>query len=1015
VRRSWLSRPDPAVAAADRRAAALGPAAHAQLLAAGDRLAEVSALLALRAYEHAAAAWSRFGEADFRRWWELGAELAGGEPACREGALAYFGVAPADFGPGGLDTAAAWCALGRDVARVSRRLAVAFFERTAAVLRRPEALPRLRAWVDAGLPLHETRGWRGAFLAQAFFDAAPDALAVLGPADYRPWAEAGAALADAAGERQFFAAVPPGLAGWSDDERARFLAATVALAGAAPRAARVLWRELPPAVRDLSPVVRAALLRTLAGLPAGVAGPLAEVVPVVGAVVREVPEAERLDALAQVSALAAAHPDAAVGALRVLPRCYEEAAPADVRRWFAAGAAIAAENAAAGRAYFALESRTSLRVLHAGSTAATLEETEGVWRKLVQMLSGEGATVRGVDGFSLRPPLEDVPAEREVALPLEVDLLRTHEENCRLYRFLAAQLAGRREFGTYVREDLRARLRDPAEPELLEDLLLLAEGVRIHHHLAGAYVGLAGEAAWAGTRLLERWGAEPAPTRTVVLDALLALVLGARERPRWLPAHVVALVAALTAPLAAPTATVEDAVRVAHALAAALGTPALLVREVVADADLLLIDDLTGGEALEAFGAGASEPRSPGEAPRPAFDPPSLELGAPADERAPGGRPLGAEELRRLLEAGMKIGQGRGEAGGEGLPITALLGKIAAADLDALRRLLDEGAHDPARRPPGAAAGDDHAFAYDEWDHRIADYRAAWCRLREVTLAGDSGEFFGRTLADYARLLPEVRRQFQRIRPEMYRTIRGLEDGEDFDLNAVTDARIEVRARRAPSTRLYRSRMREARDVATLFLLDMSASTDEPLGPSSASGRPGRRIIDALKEALVIMTEALDELGDAYAIYGFSGQGRANVEFYLVKGFGERLGAGVKARIGGIAPRRSTRMGTAVRHAARKMAAIGARSKHLMLLSDGFPQDEDYGEDRRSHVYGIRDTAVALREADAAGITPFCITVDRAGHDYLREMCDASRYMVIDDIDGLPRELPKIYRRVVRA
>jgi nitric oxide reductase activation protein len=203
--------------------------------------------------------------------------------------------------------------------------------------------------------------------------------------------------------------------------------------------------------------------------------------------------------------------------------------------------------------------------------------------------------------------------------------------------------------------------------------------------------------------------------------------------------------------------------------------------------------------------------------------------------------------------------------------------------------------------------------------------------------------------------------------------------------------------------------------VATLFLLDMSASTDEPLGPSSASGRPGRRIIDALKEALVIMTEALDELGDAYAIYGFSGQGRANVEFYLVKGFGERLAAGVKARIGGIAPRRSTRMGTAVRHAARKMAAIGARSKHLMLLSDGFPQDEDYGEDRRSHVYGIRDTAVALREADAAGITPFCITVDRAGHDYLREMCDASRYMVIDDIDGLPRELPKIYRRVVRA
>src|SRR5262249_47621326 len=158
----------------------------------------------------------------------------------------------------------------------------------------------------------------------------------------------------------------------------------------------------------------------------------------------------------------------------------------DVRRWFAAGAAIAAENAAAGRAYFGLESRTSVRVLRAGSTAATLEETEGVWRKLVQMLSGEGVTVRGVDGFSLRPPLEDIPAERDVGLPMESAPLPTHEENCRLSRFLATQLAGRREFGTYADEGLRARLRDPAEPELLEDLVLVAEGVRVHHRLAAA-------------------------------------------------------------------------------------------------------------------------------------------------------------------------------------------------------------------------------------------------------------------------------------------------------------------------------------------------------------------------------------------------------------------------------------------------------------------------------------------------------------------------------------------------
>ena len=1010
MRRSWLSHhlpADPGLAEADRCAAALGPTAHATLLAASDRLAEVSPLLARRAYRHAAGAWERFGADGWRRWLAFGEAVATAAPACREGALAYFAVPPAELGDA--DAAASWGALGREVARVSRRLATAFFERTAPMLRRPDGMERLRAWVAAGLALHEARGWRGAFLAQAYFEAAPAALAGLGPGDYEPWAETGAALAGEAEERAFFTTLPDGLAEWTAEERALFLPTTRALAAASPRRARILYRELPPAIGKLPADARAALLRALARIDPRLAAPLAEFTPVAGAVLAEVPSGERLAALALVEELAAAHPEAAVAALRVLPRLYEEAGPAEVRRWFAAGTAVAADNAAAGRAYFALESRTSLSVLRAASTAAALDDTQGVWRKLVQMLSGEPVVVRGVEVATLRPPLADLPAEHEVALPLRVDWLPTHEDNCRVYRLLAALLAGRREFGTYAHPDLRAAVHDPA---LLEDLFLLAEGVRVHHRLAASYPGLAGEAHSLGTRLLERWGHEPVPSRTVVLDALLLLALGAGPRPAWLAADAALLVARLLAPLAAPGASVEDSLAVARALAAALDGPGLALPAAEPE-PVLLLDDLTGGEPLDPGGSDSGAP-APGGGEAPPLDPAALELASTRDEEAANGHPLSAAELRRLLEAGAKIGQGRGEGAGGGLPITALVGKIPAAQLEALRQALGDGEPAAARRAP-VPAQDDHAFFYDEWDHLIGDYRSRWCRLTEVGVAGDAGEFFGQALADWARLLPEVRRQFQRIRPEMYRTMRGLEDGEDFDLNATIDARIDVRARRAPSTRLYRSRVRETRDVATLFLLDMSASTDEPLSPGNANTRPVKRIIDTLKEALVVMTEALDELGDAYAIHGFSGQGRANVEFYLVKGFGERLGPAVKARIGGIAPKRSTRMGAALRHATRKLAAVGARAKHLMLLSDGFPQDDDYGEDRRSHVYGIRDTAVALREADAAGIAPFCITVDRAGHDYLREMCDASRYMVIEDVAALPRELPKIYRRVVRA
>ena len=137
------------------------------------------------------------------------------------------------------------------------------------------------------------------------------------------------------------------------------------------------------------------------------------------------------------------------------------------------------------------------------------------------------------------------------------------------------------------------------------------------------------------------------------------------------------------------------------------------------------------------------------------------------------------------------------------------------------------------------------------------------------------------------------------------------------------------------------------------------------------------------------------------------------MEMFEVKAFGQPLGAAAKARLGSIGPRHGTRMGAALRHALTKFASVQAHDKHLMLLSDGFPQDQEYGDDRRTHTYGIQDTAVALRERSRAGATPFCITVDHAGHDYLRLMCDAGQYLVIDHVAQLPRELPKIYRRVV--
>ncbi|MDX2169040.1 MAG: hypothetical protein SF182_18375 [Deltaproteobacteria bacterium] len=1053
VRGVWLGShllDDAEGAAAHAAAQALGAGVHAQLLAAGDRLAGASAVLAQRYYRRAAAVWEVWGADGFARWLGLGEDLVFGEPHCRDGAMAYFALAPTGFGRGGLDAAAGWVGLARELAATSAKLAAIFLRSTAPLLRRADGLERLHTWMTVGRGLYGQHGWQGEFLAQAYFSAAPQAATVFEPATYQLWAGAGAALYPTVKEREFFGTLPRALKGWGGEEHARLLRLVIGLAAPAPKEAFAVYRALPDSLAGLEPAARHALLGALAAASKRLVGAAAEVAPVAGALVQQVPAAHRLAALDHLARVAAVCPSAVVAALRALPRVYEDASPELVRGWFDAGLRLAQENADAGMAFFALESRTSLKVLRAAAVAVGLDEVQGLLRKYVQMLSGEPVSIRSLDTITLRPPLEELPGENEIALPLRMDWLTTHEDNQRLYRFLAAQLAGRRDFGTYdfIPPDggvdpeappgsaLVTYLTDAARPESLEELFLLAEGVRIHHRLCAEYRGLVAEAQWMAARLLARFGEKGAAARTQRLDAVFAWLVGggATAMPDWLDDAGAGLIARCVAPLAAPQATVADAMAVAESLAGALAAADAAYVQSDRELDGFMLDKLTGDAMFDLYDdddgappvgeAGRTQPTSSGAEPLAEEDRQPLQLSDDEEETPGGGIPMSPEELKRLLESGanLKITQGASDDAVEGLGlfITDLLGKVPSEQLEQLRQLVGDTDGGPKRalRRLREEAGDASYFAYDEWDYHIDDYRSRWCKLYELAIEGDSGEFFTRTLGDYARLIPEIRRQFQRIRPEMYRVVRGLEDGEDFDLNAAIAARVDQRAGLAPSSRLYVARKREERDVSTLFLVDMSASTDEPFAPNDPNarrdGKP-RRIIDVTKETLVIMSEALEEIGDAYAIYGFSGHGRDRVEMYRVKSFGEALSTSVKGRLGGIEPKRSTRMGTALRHAVEKLSGVSSRVKHLFLLSDGFPQDYDYGQDRRSNIYGIRDTAAALREAEAAGVTPFCITVDKAGHDYLRQMCDESRYMVIEDITALPRELPKIYQRVVRA
>lgn len=281
---------------------------------------------------------------------------------------------------------------------------------------------------------------------------------------------------------------------------------------------------------------------------------------------------------------------------------------------------------------------------------------------------------------------------------------------------------------------------------------------------------------------------------------------------------------------------------------------------------------------------------------------------------------------------------------------------------------------------------------YDEWDFRRQGFRKNWCHLIEKKVTSTRGTFVSATLEKYRGQIIQLKRQFEMMRTQ-HRFIKRQRDGDDIDIEALTDALADSRAGQAPSDRLFIRLLRDERDIATLFLVDMSSSTEGWVG-------------NALKESLIILSEALESLGDRYAIYGFSGMRRTRSIIFHVKGFEEAYTDEIKGRIAAISPMDYTRMGAPIRHFTRMLAQVDAKVRLLLILTDGKPEDyDDYkGE------YAIEDTRHALIEAKSAGIHPFCITIDREAQDYMAHMFGEINYAFINDVKKLPLRVPEIYR-----
>ncbi len=280
-----------------------------------------------------------------------------------------------------------------------------------------------------------------------------------------------------------------------------------------------------------------------------------------------------------------------------------------------------------------------------------------------------------------------------------------------------------------------------------------------------------------------------------------------------------------------------------------------------------------------------------------------------------------------------------------------------------------------------------------EWDYRKARFIDDFCLLQPML--ADDAEPVG--LPDYL-VTParHLKNHFSQLKPQRQWQYR-QPFGDEIDLDSWLD-NLTQSERNQERQDFYKARTQCARELSCLLLADLSMSTDSTLSA-------GQRVVDVVRDTLLLFAEALSGSGDEFAIYGFSSVKNKQVRYNLLKNFSETYSDQARGRIAAIKPGFYTRMGAAIRQSTAVLRLQKTQQRLLLIVSDGKPNDIDHYEGR----YGIEDTRQAILEAKREGMQPFCVTIDTKGNDYLPYLFGDQGYAVVSDVARLPTLLPKLY------
>ncbi len=1043
-----------------------------------EELRALSPALASDFRQAAAIAIRRLSDDELTQWAHSGVTLAHYSWRSWEAASEYFRATPKVLEKLNPNELSEWSRAAVELGEAAPALATAYARSSVACLDH-KSVTQVARWAISARRLY--RGtWRSASLAVQLLDSGPRLLCDLSAEE----ADMLVRFIDILGERSYDLAnhclnlMPQVVSSLAPADRKPFLELALTMAQSAWADSRSYVERGATLLDHLQQSQRAKFLALAQSLATQDGQQIYPLYAAGAKALGQVEESNHPYLLVMAEKLADESPVASMEFLKSAPVVLERIYLDALAPWYEFGREILATNREGGEAYFRLESSRSEEVLDALSSRLELNRVGEVLRLYSKALTGVDVSIHPASALTEKGigwvSTEHASTEgTSIYLPDVVEKYRDKDANFAVYKVFSTHQAGHLEFGSFLFrfdapgnifpteriEKERNGAHDSAtdmerffnlfeERKLASDIFMMVEDTRIDYLLTREYAGI--RSAYRHIQEDEVDNRPPMdwmPMRQMAMESLIRASLGSMMEEFFYPGPVAPLVKEAIETMRSvqsTEATVEDSAEATLRIYQILQRipnvgeeppPQKGPEERPEDSN----ERGEGGESEE------SGEEAPYESPQPVdfrgdFKPELVQLlSRLRDDQEQQNEELlqlTPEQMRELLEKSVEV-------------------DVSEEDEESLDQLLENLMKEAEDSPQGDQTTSDestpeqeqgelpvqpHYYFYDEWDFRANDYKPRWCRIAEFPLKEGSPHFFEQTHRKYSGLVGATRRQFEMLKPELFRKMKHLLDGEDLDLDAAIEFLVEKQAGHTPPGKVYWRRNKIERDVAVVFLLDMSASTDEeiarrerrfqPTGGDSptdvqphlywwanrrmdAAGPP-KRIIDLEKESTVLLIKALETIGDAYGIYGFSGYGRENVEFYVIKDLNEEFSERVKSRIDSISPVRSTRMGPAIRHATTKLAANDAKVKILFLLSDGRPQDHGYGRDRTEKDYAIHDTHMALVEAKRKGIVPFCLTVDRYGHDYLKQMCEDLGYAVVADIESLPQRLPMLYRRLTQ-